>query len=93
MEALFASGRVVDLILALMAVEAVLLAVLHRAGRLAIAPSRLLPNLLAGACLLLALRAALTGAGPGQCSMWLLLGLGGHLLDLATRSRGLRPGR
>ena len=89
-ESLYASGRVVDLILLLMGAEAVLLALLHRAGRLPIAPLRLLPNLLAGACLLMALRAALTDAGLARCSLWLLLGLAGHLLDLASRTRDLR---
>ena len=92
MDAFFASGRVVDLILVLMAAEAALLVLLHARGYLAIPPLRLLPNLLAGACLLMALRAALTGAGLAQCSMWLLLGLGGHLLDLAARWRGLGRG-
>jgi hypothetical protein len=88
MEALFASGRVVDLILFLMACEAALLALLHARGRFSIPPQRLLPNLLAGACLLLALRAALTGASVALCSMWLLLGLGGHVIDLGLRARG-----
>jgi hypothetical protein len=92
MDDFFASGRVVDLILLLMAAEAALLVFLHARGHLGIPPLRLLPNLLAGACLLMALRAALTGAGLVQCSVWLLLGLGGHLLDLATRWRGLRRG-
>jgi len=88
MEALFASGRVVDLILFLMACEVALLAVLRSSGRFPIPPQRLLPSLLAGACLLLALRAALTGAGVALCSMWLLLGLFGHVLDLGLRVRG-----
>jgi hypothetical protein len=92
MHALFASGRVVDLILFLMAAEAALLVVLHATRGVGIAPRRLLPNLFAGACLLLALRAALTGAGAGLCALWLLLGLGGHVLDLAGRwpARGSR---
>jgi hypothetical protein len=89
MDALFASGRVVDLILLLMAVEAALLALLHARGHLDVSLLRLAPNLLAGACLLMALRAALTHAGLAACSVWLLLGLGGHLLDLAGRWRAL----
>ncbi len=85
MEALFDGGRVIDLILALMAVEAVALAVLyHMTGR-GIAPVRLLPNLLAGAFLMLALRASLTGAGATAIGSWLALGLVGHLADLALR--------
>jgi hypothetical protein len=51
-DALFAGGRVIDLILALMAVEAVALAVFHYMTGRGIAPVRLLPNLLAGAFLM-----------------------------------------
>jgi len=85
MSALFASGRVVDLILLLMAGETALLVFLQATRRVGIPPRHLIPSLLAGACLLMALRAALTGAGVPSCAMWLLLGLGGHLLDLAVR--------
>lgn len=64
MEALFASGLVADLALAVLALEAAGLWALRRfAGRgPGLAPLGL--GLLSGACLLLALRAALTGAGP-----------------------------
>lgn len=85
MDALFAGGRVIDLILALMAVEAIALAVLYYMTGRGIAPVRLLPNLLAGACLMLALRAALIGAGETAIGSWLALGLVGHLADLAVR--------
>ena len=85
MEALFVGGRVIDLILALMAVEAVVLAVVHRVHGHGIAPVRLWPNLFAGACLMLALRASLTGAGATAIGSWLALGLVGHLVDLALR--------
>jgi hypothetical protein len=84
-DALFAGGRVIDLILALMAVEAVALAVFHYMTGRGIAPVRLLPNLLAGAFLMLALRASLTGAGTTAIGSWLALGLVGHLADLALR--------
>jgi hypothetical protein len=52
-----------------------------------------LPNLLAGAGLLLALRAALTHQPMTTVAVWLLVGLAGHLADLALRwehSRALR---
>lgn len=85
MNALFDSGRVIDLILGLMVVEAIALALYHaRTGR-GIAPRRLYANLLAGACLMLALRASLTGAGVPHVASWLLLGLVAHLADLGTR--------
>jgi hypothetical protein len=63
MEGFFASGRVADLALAMLALEAAALWALRRvAGRgPGLAPLGL--GLLSGACLLLALRAALVGAG------------------------------
>lgn len=88
MDDLFASGRVIDLILGLMVVEAIVLAIYHaRTGR-GIAPRRLYSNLLAGAFLMLALRASLTDAGVPQIASWLLLGLVAHLWDLRTRWHG-----
>ena len=93
MEALFAGGRVIDLILVLMVVEAIVLGVLHQRTGRGIAPFRLLPNLLAGAFLMLALRASLSGAGATAIGSWLVLGLAGHLTDLALRwpRRTARP--
>lgn len=85
MDALFEGGRVIDLILMLMGLEAMVLAALYYMRGKGIAPLRLLPNLLAGACLMLALRAALTGAGTTVIGAWLALGLVGHLVDLGQR--------
>ena len=63
MSDLFASGRLVDLILLIVAIEAVVLIVYwHKTGK-GIAPRNLLPNLIAGALLLLALRLTLAQAG------------------------------
>ncbi len=90
MAELFESGRVVDLILALMMLEAVVLIALARAfpGQLRLAG--LLYNLAAGACLLLALRAVLSDAGWLVAGAWLALALVAHLADLNLR---LRPSR
>lgn len=89
MHALFEGGRIVDLILALMALEAVVLGLLHRRTGTGIPLGRLWPNLMAGACLVLALRASLTGAGTAVMASWLALGLAGHFVDLVLRwSRG-----
>lgn len=78
------SGRIVDLILLLVALEALWLAwwLRRRGGVL-----RLLPNLVAGACLLLALRAGLTGAGGAWLGAALLCAFAAHLADLAIRLR------
>ena len=87
MEALFASGRIVDLILAAVAVEALLLAGLRY--RLGAGPplAGLLANLAAGAALMLALRAALTGSAWPVVAAFMLAGLVAHGADLALRFR------
>jgi hypothetical protein len=84
-DALFAGGRVIDLILVLMAVEGLVLGWLYRKTGRGIAPVRLWPNLLAGAFLMLALRAALTDSGSAAIASWLVLGLAGHVVDLGLR--------
>jgi hypothetical protein len=87
MEALFAGGRVVDAILAIVVLEAVALTLYWRRTGRGIPPGRLLPFLLAGAALLLALRGALTGAGPAWMGFWLLVAGLAHLWDLRGRWR------
>jgi hypothetical protein len=44
-------------------------------------------NLLAGACLLMALRSALSGSGWAWIAAWLFAALVAHLADLARRWR------
>lgn len=84
---LFASGRIVDFILALVLLEAVMLiAYRHRTGR-GPSPSALLGNLLAGFCLLLALRAALGGLGWHWIALALFVAGLAHLVDLRSRFR------
>ncbi|KGE05227.1 hypothetical protein [Pseudohaliea rubra] len=84
MEGWFASGRVVDVILLLVVLEALLS---FRLGR----GTALLPNLAAGACLLLALRAVLTGASGAVLGLWLALAGVAHAFDVAARFRGGQP--
>ncbi|MGJ4952780.1 hypothetical protein [Bradyrhizobium sp. HKCCYLS20291] len=62
MDELFHSPHLVDLILLVVALEFIALTWIWRRRRRGISPRALLPNLLAGACLLLALRCALTDA-------------------------------
>jgi hypothetical protein len=88
----FADGWIIDIILGLMAIEAVALIALRRLlGR---GPSRLeiLVSLAAGLCLLIALRVALTG-GPWQLiAVALAASLVVHLTDLRLRwSRSAAP--
>jgi len=75
----------VDLVLLLVALEAVALLAGHRFFGRGPSPRALLPNLAAGASLLLALRVALTGAGDGPILACLLAALLAHLLDLRAR--------
>ncbi|GJE28571.1 hypothetical protein [Methylobacterium organophilum] len=85
MEGLFASGRIVDLILVLVVAETLGLVWLRRVlGRGPSLPA-LLPSLLAGVGLMLALRAALLGSAWTSIAPWLALSLLAHLADLALR--------
>ena len=86
-ESLFQSGRIVDLILVLMVVEAALLAVFrYRTGRKP-ALGHFIGSLLAGAFLLLALRVALTDGSWRLIAALLGAALMSHLLDLSSRWR------
>jgi hypothetical protein len=81
----FSSGRIIDIILALMAVEAVGLIILRRVlGR---GPSALeiLISLAAGLCLMLALRVALTGGAWQAIALALAASLVVHVTDLRLR--------
>lgn len=80
-----ASGRVVDLVLGVLLLEGVVLSLLHVRWRMGVSPVRLWPMLGAGAGLLLALRAGVTGAAWYWVSAGLLLALCAHLCDLRGR--------
>jgi hypothetical protein len=81
----FVSGRVVDLILGFMLLEWGVFAVLRRGG--ARAAADFLLALLPGACLLLALRAALERLDWIWIAVFLLAALPAHLTDLWRRWR------
>jgi hypothetical protein len=87
MAELFASGRLIDWILGLVVVEAIALTLLHRLTGKGVAPRDLVGLLLAGACLLVAVRLALTGAEWFWIGLWLGLALIAHLADLVLRWR------
>lgn len=86
-----ASGRVVDLALLLLAIELVVLLVYRKRTGHGAAARDVIPAIAAGACLLLALRAALTDAP----AIWIALAMGAalpaHLLDLHQRRRREAP--
>jgi hypothetical protein len=84
---LFATGRVADLILATLLLEA---GVLWLLGQRGIGPgvAAAAPFLLAGACFALALRGALTGQPWPWIAVPLVAALAAHLWDLWRRGRG-----
>jgi hypothetical protein len=87
MATLFANGHIVDLILLLVAVEAVGAFIWHRRTGRGLSPGETLLLLLPGVCLLAALRGALVGAWFGWIAVWLLAAFAAHLCDLARRWR------
>ena len=87
MQELFANGRIIDLILLLMVVEAAVLALHNRRTGRGLPVRQVVTVLLAGGFLMLALRAALTGAAWSSVALFLGLGLLAHLADLAGRWR------
>jgi hypothetical protein len=89
---LFASGRIVDLILALVVFEAILFALLNRRAIDRDRRIDLWLGLLPGACLLLALRSAQTGAAWTWTAFWLGCAFATHLADVARRWRGRTRG-
>lgn len=78
---------IVDLIIGFVVVEAALLIAWHRRTGGGVAAADVLPNLAAGFCLLLALRAALAGAAWHWIALALFGSLLAHLLDLRRRWR------
>ncbi len=80
-----ASGRLVDVVIAITVIEALALAIYHRISGKGVAPSQFLVNLVSGLCLMLALRAALAGAGPLWVACWVTAAGLAHVLDLRQR--------
>lgn len=85
MSELFESGRIVDLLLVFMSVEGGVLWLYRRRTGRGVPTPTLFAGLAAGACLLLALRAALAESGWGPIGLWLALALVAHLADLRGR--------
>jgi len=85
------SGRAVDAALVLMLVEGLALWILRQRSGRGLAAFELVPSLLAGGCLLGALRAALTDAAWPWIALALTGALVAHVLDMQQRLRR-RPG-
>jgi hypothetical protein len=81
----FSSVHAVDLILAIIAAEIVAITLYWQTRRRGIAPAQLLPNLAAGAMLLLALRLSLSGySWPWYVACLALAGIA-NVADLRQR--------
>jgi hypothetical protein len=83
----FASGRFADVVLAFVVLEACALFFLHRFVRQGPGLVPMLPTLAAGACLVVAVRLAMTGGTPVMLATALLGALVAHLADLGVRWR------
>jgi hypothetical protein len=83
----FATGHIIDLILVLMVVEAVGLAAYARASGRGLRLSDVGVTLASGVALMLAVRAALVGAGWPWVALALTAALIAHITDLITRWR------
>jgi hypothetical protein len=90
MESLVASGRILDVVLALMAVEAAVLALWRRRTGAGLRLPDVILLLLPGAGLVLAARALLTGAAWTVAAAWLALALAAHAGDVVRRWRAAR---
>jgi len=87
MQEMFANGRIIDAILLLMVAEAAVLGLYNRRTGRGLPARQVVTVLMAGGLLMLALRAALTGAAWSSVALFLGLGLIAHLADLAGRWR------
>lgn len=84
---LFASGRIIDIILGLMLLETVVLMGIYMATGRGVAPRALLPFMAAGVCLMLALKVTLTDGSWHAVAGLLSLAFIAHLADIALRWR------
>ena len=87
MAELFASGRIVDLILAFVALEALVLIGWRLYRGRGPSPVTLACNLAAGAALMLAIRAALTGSDWTIVAGCMLASLAAHLTEMCLKFR------
>ena len=85
LQRLIESGNIVLIMLAVVALEALVLLVLWHSHRQGVAPLDLLANLGAGGSLMLALYLALTGADWRWLTAALLLSLACHSIDMLRR--------
>jgi hypothetical protein len=93
MAELFASGRIIDLILIMVVVEALLVWFYRRRTGRGLTLAAVAPTLTSGAMLMLALRAAIADLSWVWIALPLVLSLVAHLVDLVGRHRSLSEPR
>jgi len=79
--------HLIDLVIAIMVIEAVALALYHRRTGRGLAPMEFLPSLAAGLALMLAVRAGASGASLAWVALALSLAGLAHLADVRRRWR------
>ncbi len=79
--AFFSSGHAIDLVVAVLILEAIAFIAFRRAH----SPVNMMSAAAPGICLLFALRASLTGANWTWVALWLALSFPAHLADLWRR--------
>lgn len=87
LEAWIISGRIVDVVLAFIALELVLVAVVRFRTGDGLPITRHLSLILPGLCIFMALRAALMDQGWAPVAGWMLASLAAHLWDVRLRWR------
>jgi hypothetical protein len=85
MTALFASGHIADVILGILVLEALAFAAYRRITGRGFRLFELLPNMLAGGCLVLALRTALVMADWTWTALALAAAFVAHIWDVVSR--------
>jgi hypothetical protein len=85
MATLFSSGHIADIILVVLALEMLAFALYRRVTGHGFRLMDVLPNALAGACLIVALRSALVGADWTWTALALAASFGAHVWDLISR--------
>lgn len=82
---LIRSGRIVDIVVLVLALELILLAALYARSKTGVRPYSALVNIGAGGSMAMALKASLTGLGWQWIAVWLVTSLVFHALDLQNR--------
>jgi len=90
LQTLFDNGAIVLIILLMVVIEAAALIVFHQKTGRGIPALPLLANLIAGGCLMLAIRAALLDHSWTWIGFFMALSLIAHLVDFGTRVGRIR---